>query len=196
MAELSIPSARRAAAFLAQLAHESGELHFMEEIWGSTDAQRRYEPLTKLSQALSNTEAGDGRPFKGRGPIQLTGRLNDCRFGSTEDRSPGRPAARGEADVAFRIAGSLLGTQRTQRTGRCDHPMRLSKNYPTYKERDERADRSPEIVRSGVPVLEVSSPALPGWPPLFAAAAAGNRLRARRGGGARTFAQTSGAQGS
>ena len=35
---------RRAAAFIAQLAHESGEFRFMEEIWGPTAAQDRYEP--------------------------------------------------------------------------------------------------------------------------------------------------------
>ena len=74
MAEFAIEAPPRAAAFLAQLAHESGQFRFMEEIWGPTDAQRRYEPVTRLSQALGNTEAGDGRRFKGRGPILLTGR--------------------------------------------------------------------------------------------------------------------------
>jgi putative chitinase len=81
MAEFAIEAPPRAAAFLAQLAHESGQFRFMEEIWGPTDAQRRYEPVTRLSQALGNTEAGDGKRFKGRGPIQLTGRANYKRFG-------------------------------------------------------------------------------------------------------------------
>ena len=58
-----------------------GELRFVEEIWGPTDAQRRYEPVTTLSGALGNTEVGDGGLFKGRGPIQLTGRANYRRFG-------------------------------------------------------------------------------------------------------------------
>jgi predicted chitinase len=43
MAEFAIEAPARAAAFLAQLAHESGQFRFMEEIWGPTDAQRRYE---------------------------------------------------------------------------------------------------------------------------------------------------------
>src|SRR5436190_20334643 len=81
MAEFAIEAPARAAAFLAQLAHESGQFHFMEEIWGPTDAQRRYEPVTKLSHDLGNSEAGDGKRFKGRGPIQLTGRANYKRFG-------------------------------------------------------------------------------------------------------------------
>src|SRR5207247_2463398 len=82
MSEFAIEAPARAAAFLAQLAHESGQFRFMEEIWGPTDAQRRYEPVTNLSQALGNTEVGDGKRFKGRGPIQLTGRANYQSFGN------------------------------------------------------------------------------------------------------------------
>jgi predicted chitinase len=106
MTEFRIEGPRRAAAFLAQLAHESGEFRFMEEIWGPTDAQRRYEPTTKLSEALGNTAAGDGRLFKGRGPIQLTGRANYRRFGDllTVDLVAD-PARAAKPDVAFRIAG-------------------------------------------------------------------------------------------
>ena len=58
----------RAAMFLAQLAHESGQFRYMEEIWGPTDAQRRYEPPGALASRLGNTERGDGFRFKGRGP--------------------------------------------------------------------------------------------------------------------------------
>ena len=74
MAEFEIDRPARKAAFVAQLAHESGELRFMEEIWGPTPAQRRYEPPSTLAEKLGNTEPGDGRRFKGRGPIQITGR--------------------------------------------------------------------------------------------------------------------------
>jgi hypothetical protein len=49
---------RRAAAFIAQLAHESGEFRFMEEIWRPTAAQDRYEPVSDLAKRLGNTEAG------------------------------------------------------------------------------------------------------------------------------------------
>ncbi len=106
MAEFAIDTPARAAAFLAQLAHESGQFRYMEEIWGPTDPQRRYEPVTKLSQALGNTEAGDGKRFKGRGPIQLTGRANYQRFGGLLNVDllvdPLRAAT---PDVAFRVAG-------------------------------------------------------------------------------------------
>jgi len=106
MTEFAIEVPARAAAFLAQLAHESGQFRFMEEIWGPTAAQRRYEPKSTLAASLGNTEAGDGKRFKGRGPIQVTGRSNYRRFGDLLGvplvADPARAAA---PDIAFRIAG-------------------------------------------------------------------------------------------
>jgi predicted chitinase len=105
-AEFEIDRPPRMAAFLAQLAHESGQLRFMEEIWGPTEAQRRYEPPSTLATALGNTEKGDGQRFKGRGPIQLSGRANYRRFGDLLSidliADPSRAAS---PDAAFRVAG-------------------------------------------------------------------------------------------
>jgi predicted chitinase len=105
MMEYGIDSAARAAAFLAQLAHESGEFRWMEEIWGPTPAQRRYEPATELAKRLGNTQPGDGKRFKGRGPIQLTGRANYQRFGRLLGIDlVSEPEQAAEPDVAFRVA--------------------------------------------------------------------------------------------
>ena len=105
MSEFAIDPPARAAAFLAQLAHESGQLRFMEEIWGPTAAQQRYEPASTLAAALGNTDSGDGLRFKGRGPIQITGRANYRRFGNLLGIDlVATPARAASPDVAFRIA--------------------------------------------------------------------------------------------
>lgn len=68
MAEFGIDTPARQAAFLAQIAHESGSLRYVREL-ASGDA---YEGRADLG----NTDPGDGRRFKGRGLIQVTGRAN------------------------------------------------------------------------------------------------------------------------
>lgn len=105
MVEYGIDSAARASAFLAQLAHESGEFRWMEEIWGPTTAQRRYEPVTDLARRLGNSQPGDGKRYKGRGPIQLTGRANYQRFGQLLGIDlVSQPERAAEPEVAFRVA--------------------------------------------------------------------------------------------
>ncbi|WP_343618839.1 glycoside hydrolase family 19 protein [Ralstonia sp.] len=68
----------RAAAFLAQVGHESGQLRYLREIWGPTPAQVRYEGRADLG----NTQPGDGKRFMGRGLIQITGRTNYTACGA------------------------------------------------------------------------------------------------------------------
>ena len=68
MREANITTPRQQAAFVAQLAHESGGFRYMEEIASGAAYEGRRD--------LGNTQPGDGRRFKGRGYIQVTGRAN------------------------------------------------------------------------------------------------------------------------
>jgi putative chitinase len=77
MDEFDINTPARQAAFLAQIGHESGGLHWTTELWGPTPAQRRYEGR----RDLGNVVPGDGFKFRGRGLIQTTGRNNYQRTG-------------------------------------------------------------------------------------------------------------------
>lgn len=61
----------RAAMWLAQVGHESGGLKWMEEIADGSAYEGRAD--------LGNTQPGDGRRFKGHGPIQITGRYNHTK---------------------------------------------------------------------------------------------------------------------
>ena len=66
------------AQFMAQMAHESGNFRYLQEIWGPTPAQQRYEGR----RDLVNTQPGDGYRYRGRGLIQLTGHNNYASFAS------------------------------------------------------------------------------------------------------------------
>jgi predicted chitinase len=77
-ARFGVDTSLRQAHFLAQIGHESGELRFREEIASGAAYEGRAD--------LGNARPGDGRRFKGRGLIQLTGRTNYARFGEAMGR--------------------------------------------------------------------------------------------------------------
>ena len=63
-----VDTTMRMAHFLAQIAHESGELLYKRELASGMKYEGRKD--------LGNTIKGDGPRFKGRGLIQITGRYN------------------------------------------------------------------------------------------------------------------------
>lgn len=68
MAQFDIDTAQRQSSFLAQIAHESGQLLYVQELASGDAYENRKD--------LGNTHPGDGRMFRGHGLIQITGRAN------------------------------------------------------------------------------------------------------------------------
>ena len=100
MTEFQITSYLRETAFIAQLAHESGELRYMEEIASGAAYEGRKD--------LGNTQPGDGKRYKGRGPIQLTGRTNYTKYGQLLGVDlVNNPTIAATKEVGFRIAGEF-----------------------------------------------------------------------------------------
>lgn len=74
MLEFGISTPQQQAAFLAQVAHESGSLRYTRELADG----RAYEGRGDLG----NTQPGDGPRYKGRGLLQITGRANYAACGA------------------------------------------------------------------------------------------------------------------
>lgn len=93
MVAADINNVNRAAMWAAQLGHESVGLRYMEEIASGAAYNGR--------QDLGNIYPGDGPRFKGRGPIQLTGRVNYRAFTRWAN-------AEGHTDIDFEANPHLL----------------------------------------------------------------------------------------
>ncbi|MCB1287439.1 MAG: C39 family peptidase [Mycobacterium sp.] len=91
----------RIAMWCAQIGHESGGLRWMEEISDGS----AYEGRTDLG----NTQPGDGRRYKGRGPIQVTGRHNYTQLSRWAHTNSLVPTSTFFADSPEKLASDRYG---------------------------------------------------------------------------------------
>lgn len=97
MEEFEINTPEREACFLAQVAHESGGFNYVRELASGEAYEGRHD--------LGNTHVGDGKLFKGRGLIQITGRTNYRECGDALGLDlVGNPRLLEEPDLAAKSA--------------------------------------------------------------------------------------------
>lgn len=165
MQEFQITSYLREAAFLAQLAHESGELRYMEEIASGAAYEGRKD--------LGNTQPGDGKRYKGRGPIQLTGRANYQKYGDLLDLDLiNNPTMATTPQVGFRIAGQFwqlngLNPLADQQNFK-EITKRINGGYNGLVDRTMYYDRAKRVLSRN----DVADSPTPATPPVDAAPAA------------------------
>jgi len=70
-AKYEINTLERICHYLGQVLHETAGFIYKEEIWGNTPAQKRYD--TRVDLGNTPQVDGDGKKYKGRGDIQMTG---------------------------------------------------------------------------------------------------------------------------
>lgn len=116
MQRFDITTRLRVAAFLAQIAVESGELRYTSELWEPTPAQVRYARRADLgnTRPLAFTyahgagETDVGKFYRGHGLIQITGfnnHLSYSIFRYGDDRCARHPELLTEPDDAAMSAG-------------------------------------------------------------------------------------------
>lgn len=110
----------RLSHFMGQLSHESGRFQYMEEIASGQAYEGRRD--------LGNVQPGDGRRYKGRGPIQLTGRANYRTVGARLGLDlEGNPELAARPDIGARIALDYWASRKINAAADLDDLRRVTR---------------------------------------------------------------------
>ena len=158
MCESGITNEMRARMWLAQVGHESVSLRYMEEIASGAAYEGRSD--------LGNTQPGDGVKYKGRGPIQLTGRANYTAAGNALGLDlVNHPELASNPDTGFRVSAwwwLTHGLNPISDTGDVSAATRrINGGYNGLSDRQSRYARARGL---GAKVIPACGPAAPPKP--------------------------------
>lgn len=143
MDEYEINTKLRIAHFLGQLAHESDHFRTLQE-YATGDA---YEGR----RDLGNTKRGDGRRYKGRGPIQITGRYNYRKYGNLLGVDlEGNPELATTPEIGTKIAALFWSENGLNEWADKDNlkviTRRINGGYNGLQDRFDKVDRAKNLL--------------------------------------------------
>lgn len=148
MATFEIDTPMRQAHFLAQIAHESGSLRYVREISSGKAYEGRKD--------LGNLMPGDGLKFKGRGLIQLTGRINYSAFNDFTKKEYNlleHPERVEQPDLAALVAGWFWNRNKLNELADQDQLLKITKKinggFNGLEDRTEHLERAKSVLLRG-----------------------------------------------
>lgn len=148
MATFEIDTPMRQAHFLAQIAHESGSLRYVREIASGKAYEGRKD--------LGNLMLGDGPKFKGRGLIQLTGRINYSAFNDFTKKEYNlleHPERVEQPDLAALVAGWFWNRNKLNELADQDQLLKITKKinggFNGLEDRTEHLERAKSVLLRG-----------------------------------------------